>query len=152
MYYCYECKGTGQTIRAEDRCQQCKGDKVVLEKKILEVHVDIGIKNGQKIIFPGEAHKGPNTITGNIVIVVQQKEHPKFKLTHLDGRQLLIKSEPGEVVNPNQCKAIHDEGMPIYSNPFIKGKLYVQFTVTYPNSLSPELCKALEAVLPCGSD
>jgi len=66
----------------------------------------------------------PDTITGDIVFVLQQKEHPKFKrkaedlyvehtlsltealcgfqfvLTHLDGRQLLIKSNPGEVVKP----------------------------------------------------
>lgn len=66
----------------------------------------------------------PDTVTGDIVFVLQQKEHPKFKrkgddlflehtlsltealcgfqfvLTHLDNRQLLIKSNPGEVVKP----------------------------------------------------
>lgn len=66
----------------------------------------------------------PDTVTGDIVFVLQQKEHPKFKrkgedlfvehtlsltealcgfqfvLTHLDGRNLLIKSNPGEVVKP----------------------------------------------------
>lgn len=66
----------------------------------------------------------PDTVTGDIVFVLQQKEHPKFKrkgddlfiehtlsltealcgfqfiLSHLDGRQLLIKSQPGEVVKP----------------------------------------------------
>lgn len=58
------------------------------------------------------------------MFVLQQKEHPKFKrkgddlfvehnlsltealcgfqfiITHLDGRQLLIKSQPGEVIKP----------------------------------------------------
>jgi len=66
----------------------------------------------------------PDTLTGDIVFVLQLKEHPKFKrkfddlyvehtlsltealcgfqfaLTHLDGRQLLIKSNPGEVIKP----------------------------------------------------
>lgn len=70
----------------------------------------------------------PDTATGDIVFVLQQKEHPKFKrkgedlfvehtlsltealcgfqfiLTHLDGRQLLIKSEPGEVVKPGRLR------------------------------------------------
>lgn len=70
----------------------------------------------------------PDTITGDIVFVLQQKEHPKFKrkgddlfvehtltltealcgfqfvLTHLDNRQLLIKSQPGEVVKPGRPK------------------------------------------------
>lgn len=68
----------------------------------------------------------PDTITGDIVFVVQEKEHPKFKrkiddlevehtlsltealcgfqfvLTHLDGRQLLIKSNPGEIIKPGK--------------------------------------------------
>ena len=68
----------------------------------------------------------PDTVTGDIVFVLQQKEHPKFKrkgddifyehtlsltealcgfqfiITHLDGRQLLIKSQPGEVVKPGK--------------------------------------------------
>ncbi|KAK1271977.1 hypothetical protein QJS04_geneDACA012921 [Acorus gramineus] len=114
----------------------------------------------------------PDCITGDIVFVLQQKEHPKFKrkgddlfvehtlsltealcgfhfaLTHLDGRQLLIKSNPGEVVKPDQFKAINDEGMPIYQRPFMRGKLYIHFTVEFPESLLPEQCKALEAVLP----
>lgn len=66
----------------------------------------------------------PDTITGDIVFILQLKEHPKFKrkfddlyvdhtlsltealcgfqfaLTHLDGRQLLIKSNPGEIIKP----------------------------------------------------
>ncbi|KAK1287768.1 hypothetical protein QJS10_CPB19g01301 [Acorus calamus] len=114
----------------------------------------------------------PDCITGDIVFVLQQKEHPKFKrkgddlfvehtlsltealcgfqfvLTHLDGRQLLIKSNPGEVVKPDQFKAINDEGMPMYQRPFMRGKLYIHFTVEFPESLLPEQCKALEAVLP----
>jgi hypothetical protein len=63
-------------------------------------------------------------VTGDIVFVLQLKDHPKFKrkyddlyiehtisltealcgfqfvLTHLDGRQLLIKSDPGGVIKP----------------------------------------------------
>lgn len=73
----------------------------------------------------------PDTVTGDIVFVLQQKEHPKFKrkgddlfvehtlsltealcgfqfiLTHLDGRQLLIKSNPGEVVKPGLSYIAH---------------------------------------------
>ncbi|XP_071721802.1 dnaJ protein homolog isoform X1 [Rutidosis leptorrhynchoides] len=172
QHACGECKGTGETINDKDRCPQCKGDKVSQEKKVLEVHVEKGMQNGQKITFPGEADEAPDTVTGDIVFVLQQKEHPKFKrkgddlfyehtlslteslcgfqfiLTHLDGRHLLIKSEAGEVVKPDQFKAINDEGMPMYQRPFMKGKLYIQFTVDFPDTLSLDQCKALEAVLP----
>ena len=52
---CNECRGTGEKINDKDRCPQCKGEKVVQEKKVLEVVVDKGMQNGQKITFPGEA-------------------------------------------------------------------------------------------------
>lgn len=52
---CNECKGTGETINDKDRCPQCKGEKVVQEKKVLEVIVEKGMQNGQRITFPGEA-------------------------------------------------------------------------------------------------
>ncbi|KAK6247467.1 hypothetical protein QUC31_019032 [Theobroma cacao] len=169
---CNECKGTGETINDKDRCPQCNGEKVVQEKKVLEVIVEKGMQHGQKITFPGEADEVPDTITGDIVFVLQQKEHPKFKkkgedlfvehtlsltealcgfqfvLTHLDGRQLLIKSNSGEIVKPDSFKAINDEGMPLYQRPFMKGKLYIHFTVDFPDSLSPDQVQALEAILP----
>uniref|UniRef100_A0A1J3FEQ4 Chaperone protein dnaJ 2 n=2 Tax=Noccaea caerulescens TaxID=107243 RepID=A0A1J3FEQ4_NOCCA len=172
QHACNECKGTGETINDKDRCPQCKGDKVIPEKKVLEVNVEKGMQHSQKITFEGQADEAPDTVTGDIVFVVQQKEHPKFKrkgedlfveqtisltealcgfqfvLTHLDGRNLLIKSDPGEVVKPDSYKAISDEGMPIYQRPFMKGKLYIHFTVEFPDSLSPDQTKALEAVLP----
>lgn len=52
---CNQCKGTGETISDKDRCPHCKGEKVVQEKKVLEVHVEKGMQNSQKITFPGEA-------------------------------------------------------------------------------------------------
>ncbi|KAJ4826801.1 hypothetical protein Tsubulata_016021 [Turnera subulata] len=116
--------------------------------------------------------RNPDTVTGDIVFVLQQKEHPKFKrkgddlfvehtlsltealcgfqfaLTHLDGRQLLIKSNPGEVVKPDSFKAINEEGMPMYQRPFMKGKLYIHFNVDFPESLTPDQVQAIESILP----
>ncbi|PWZ38343.1 DnaJ 2 [Zea mays] len=136
---CNECKGSGETISDKDRCPQCKGDKVVSEKKVFEVVVEKGMQNGHKITFPGEADEAPDTATGDIIFVLQQKEHPK---------QMLIKLNHGEVVKPDSFKAINDEGMPMYQRPFMKGKLYIHFSVEFSDSLSPEQCKALEVVLP----
>lgn len=41
-------------INEKDRCKVCQGRKVVKESKILEVHVDKGMRDGQKITFRGE--------------------------------------------------------------------------------------------------
>ncbi|KAH7437138.1 hypothetical protein KP509_05G058000 [Ceratopteris richardii] len=174
QHMCNDCKGSGETISEKDKCTQCKGEKVVQDKKTLEVHVEKGMQHGQKITFPGEADEAPDTITGDIVFVLQLKEHAKFKrkgddlfvehtlnltealcgfqfvIVHLDGRHLLIKSAPGEIVKPGQFKAINDEGMPMYQRPFMKGKLYIHFSVDFPESgsLTLDQCKALEAILP----
>ncbi|KAL2609576.1 hypothetical protein R1flu_028149 [Riccia fluitans] len=174
QHVCPDCRGSGEIISEKDKCGQCKGQKVVHDKKLLEVHVEKGMQNGQKITFQGEADEAPDTITGDIVFVLQVKEHQKFKrkgddlfvehtltltealcgfqfpLTHLDGRQLLIKSNPGEIIKPGQFKAIDDEGMPHYQKPFIKGRLYIHFDVDFPesDSLNPEQQKGLESVLP----
>ncbi|KAF3953193.1 hypothetical protein CMV_019887 [Castanea mollissima] len=174
QHVCPECRGTGEVISERDKCPQCKGNKVTQEKKVLEVHVEKGMQHGQKITFEGQADEAPETITGDIVFVLQLKEHPKFKrkfddlyvehtlnltealcgfqfaLTHLDGRQLLIKSNPGEIVKPGQSKAINDEGMPHHQRPFMRGRLYIHFNVEFPDSgiISPEQCQTLETLLP----
>nr|GMD10467.1 DnaJ protein homolog [Ipomoea batatas] len=134
---CVKCKGKGsKSDDSADAAPLTINDKD--RWKVLEVHVEKGMHNGQKITFLGEADEAPDTVTGDIVFILQQKEHLK---------QLLIKSQPGEVVKPDQFKAINDEGMPMYQKPFMRGKVYIHFTVDFPESLSPDQCKALEGVL-----
>ncbi|KAH6771481.1 hypothetical protein C2S52_016284, partial [Perilla frutescens var. hirtella] len=48
---CADCQGFGM----KDRCPQCKGKKVMQEKKVFEVVVENGMQHGQKITFLGEA-------------------------------------------------------------------------------------------------
>jgi len=55
QHACNDCKGTGETINDRDRCPQCKGEKVVSEKKVLEVNVEKGMQHNQKITFSGQA-------------------------------------------------------------------------------------------------
>lgn len=52
---CQDCGGKGETIKEEDKCDTCKGKKVVKDKKILEVHIEKGMREGQKITFSGES-------------------------------------------------------------------------------------------------
>lgn len=66
---------SGEVISEKDRCKKCEGKKVAKEVKILEVHVDKGMKQNQKITFGGEADQAPGVEPGDIVIVLQEKEH-----------------------------------------------------------------------------
>ncbi|CAN4123255.1 unnamed protein product [Withania somnifera] len=116
---CNECNGTGEKINEKDRCPRCKGEKVVRRRR------------------------SPDTITGDIVFVLQQKEHPKFKRK---GDDLFVEHTLTSIealcgfrlVLPDQYKGINDEGMPMYQRSFMRGKPYIHFTVDFPDTLTPQ--------------
>ncbi len=49
----------------KDRCQTCNGNKVARDRKILEVHIDKGMKDGQKITFRGESNQVGKFLLGS---------------------------------------------------------------------------------------
>ena len=51
---CRECQGQGERIDPKLRCKGCAGKKVTRKRKILEVSIDKGMDDGQKITFAGE--------------------------------------------------------------------------------------------------
>ncbi|NP_001020582.1 dnaJ homolog subfamily A member 4 [Rattus norvegicus] len=171
---CIECKGQGERINPKDRCEDCSGAKVTREKKIIEVHVDKGMKDGQKILFHGEGDQEPELEPGDVIIVLDQKDHSVFQrrghdlimkmkiqlsealcgfkktIKTLDDRVLIISSKSGEVIKHGDLKCVRNEGMPIYKAPLEKGMLIIQFLVVFPEKqwLSLEKLPQLEALLP----
>jgi len=137
---CRGCDGRGvkvQVVRMgpmiqqmQSACNECGGQgtsyKTKKEREVLEVYVDRGAKDGHKIPFRGKADEKPGYETGDVIFVVQEKEHREFKrkgadlyidrkisllealtgfsisVTHLDGRKLIIKSRPGEIIHPKK--------------------------------------------------
>ncbi len=77
----------GEVIHEKDRCKECEGRKVSKEVKVLEVHVDKGMKHGQKITFSGEADQSPNTEPGDIILVLQEKDH---EVTHTHSVESIV--------------------------------------------------------------
>ena len=51
---CGDCKGQGEIIKEEDRCKNCKGEKVLDVEKVLEVAIEAGCPNEHDYIFTGE--------------------------------------------------------------------------------------------------
>lgn len=172
---CPTCKGSCKMIDEKDKCKTCKGNKVMKDRKVLEVNIEKGMKNGQKIKFSGEADEVPGQLPGDVVIVIQEKEHEDFKrkgadlvnmakitlgealcgfvrtITHLDGRILKIESPPGQVIKHEAVKLIQGEGMPYHGNPFTKGRLFIHFSVIFPNSIPVSTIQSLSALLPHGA-
>uniref|UniRef100_A0A2K5EY58 CR-type domain-containing protein n=1 Tax=Aotus nancymaae TaxID=37293 RepID=A0A2K5EY58_AOTNA len=142
---CMECQGHGERISPKDRCKSCNGSKIVREKKILEVHIDKGMKDGDQ---------EPGLEPGDIIIVLNQKNRAVFTKQGEDlfmcmDIQLVealcvITSHPGQIVK------LLNEGMPIYRRPYEKGCLIIEFKVNFPENgfLSPDKLSLLEKLLP----
>jgi len=169
---CHECQGQGERIDPKHRCKTCNGRKVTRERKILEVSVDKGMVDGQKITFSGEGDQEPGLEPGDIIIVLDEKDNSLFKrngidlitkmhislsealtglkktIQTLDSRTLVIQTVSGEVVKNGDIKCVYGEGMPTYRNPFEKGKLIIQFAVQFPERLDPAVALKLENILP----
>jgi len=171
---CSMCQGTGVYIAKADRCAECGGQRVLPERKILEVEIDKGTPDGHQIKFPGESDQDPDLPAGDIVFVVAEKEHPVFKrrgddlimemeidlvealcgfqrpLTHLDGRTLMVTGIRGEVIKPGGVKVVRNAGMPIHRQSTSYGELYIVFKVKFPehNFLDDSHLQALEKLLP----
>jgi len=112
----------------QSQCTVCGGEgksfKRKSEREILEVHIQKGSPDNHKQVFREKADEHPDADTGDTVFVLKEQEHKEFKrkgadlfiarkisliealcgfeieVTHLDGRKLLIRSEPGDVVRP----------------------------------------------------
>merc|ERR1712137_1136189 len=136
-------------------CTTCKGQghiyKTKNERKVVEVHIEKGATHNQKISFRGMADETPGRETGDVHFVVQEKDHDLFKrkgadlllmqeisvnqaltgfsykFKHLDGRDVVIKTKPGEVIqaevqDPSTGRTmpymtmVSNEGMPSRGN------------------------------------
>jgi DnaJ family protein A protein 1 len=118
---CRDCSGAGERINPKDVCKTCQGRRIVHERKILEVHVDKGMEDGQKITFYGEGDQSPGLESGDIIIILEEREHSTFRrkdmdlymkmdislsealcgfkrtIKTLDNRTLVITSHPGKL-------------------------------------------------------
>lgn len=77
----------------------------------------------------------------------------------MDGRDIVIKTKPGQII---QCEttdeetgrtlpyitSVKDEGMPSHGNPFVKGSLYIAFHVKFPATLDASTISTLSQILP----
>jgi len=171
---CRQCGGEGEVIKAKDRCKRCQGNKVADEKKVLDVYIDKGMHHNQKLVFKEEGDQQPDVIPGDVILVLQQKEHAlfkregddliiekkillsealcgfKFTVVHLDGRILVVKSREKEIIKPGDVKSVEGEGMPKHKNPTTKGNLLIKFDIEFPAdaSLTSAAAKLLLQALP----
>ncbi|KAK3941561.1 hypothetical protein QBC46DRAFT_382501 [Diplogelasinospora grovesii] len=171
---CPDCNGDGEVVKDKDRCKQCGGKKTIVDRKVLHVHVDRGVKSGTKVEFRGEGDQAPGIQAGDVVFQIEQKPHPRFTrrdddllyhaeielvtalaggtiyIEHLDERWLSVDILPGEAIAPGTVKMIRGQGMPSYRHHDF-GNMYIRFNVKFPEknwTQDPAAFDALRKILP----
>jgi molecular chaperone DnaJ len=72
---CPDCGGTGERYR--NTCRRCNGEGRIRQSRTLKVRIPAGVSAGIPIVLHNEGHWGPGG-QGDVVIEVEEKEHPLF--------------------------------------------------------------------------
>lgn len=137
--------------------------------KVHEVQIKPGYKAGTKIRYNGAGSEGPGYAPGDVVFIIKEKDHDRFKrvsnnleITHrlsladaLGGSTVAIKGIDGrsygldcpEIINPKTVKTVSGAGMPISKSPGTRGDLLIRFDVTFPSYLQKEKRERLKELL-----
>jgi len=169
---CDKCQGLGELVDPDLQCSKCAGKRVSRCKTVLEVMVEKGMLDGQKIVLDHEGDQASGVESGDVVVVLHEQKHDIFQrscsdlimvvkvgltealtgfqkpISTLDGRTLLVHTVRGEVVRPDEMKIVRGEGMPRHGESSGKGNLIIRFDVEFPPLLDPLVVDALVATLP----
>ena len=168
---CSTCNGKGVVIDPTKQCKECHGNKVVPETKTIEVCVERGMKDGDKVVLPSAADEAPGMEAGDIIYVIHQARHPVFVregpdlmmavtltvaealcgftryIKHLDGRVLEVTMPAGSVTKPDSMIIIRNEGMPLRGSVIEHGSLFIKVNVDFPPNLPLSTVDELKKLL-----
>jgi len=167
---CSKCDGEGEVIK--DRCKSCRGMKKMKEDQQITIRIEKGIRDGHRIPFYGKGDQEAGMEPGDLIIVIDEIEHPVFKrkgdhllvaielklvealcgttkvIETLDKRQLVFQIPPGEVIKSDDIRVVYGEGMPIHRRPEERGNLVITFKVNFPDRIPQKNIKQLAELLP----
>ncbi|GMT29300.1 hypothetical protein PFISCL1PPCAC_20597 [Pristionchus fissidentatus] len=169
---CGACNGEGTVIPAKDKCRSCNAKKKVQEEQIIEVKIEPGMHDGEKIVFEGKGNEELGLPAGDVIIVLDEQKHNTFArqganlimedkldlaealcgftrvINTLNDKTIFYTSLPGEVIDHGDVKVIQGQGMPHHRNPSDKGDLIIQFRVNFPSFLDDKSRRVLAELLP----
>ncbi|XP_022671501.1 dnaJ homolog shv-like [Varroa jacobsoni] len=135
-------------------CEECPNLSLTTEERVLEVEIEVGMKDGQEQVFTAEGEPHIDGDPGDLKMRIRTVPHPVFQrkgddlytnvtvslmdalvgfeteITHLDGHKVKIVRDG--VTWPGARMRKLNEGMPNYLDNLKKGVLYVTFDVAFP--------------------
>lgn len=140
------------------------------ETEVLELNIKPGWKSGTKVTFQEKGDQTPGVVPADIVFVIEEKPHAKYKrdgndlkhtvvlsladalcgttlkLPHLDGSTTEVQLT--DVITPNSIKIVRGKGMPVSKQPGTFGNLVLHFDIKFPRALQDEQKQGLRSLLP----
>lgn len=162
-------KGCTKKMKITRKVLNPDGQTTRMEDKVLTINIKPGWKSGTKITFPKEGDQHPGRVPADIVFVIKDKPHPRFKREGSDiryvqklslrdalcGTQISIPTISGAglpmhlngVIKPNTVRRLEGHGLP---NPKTgrMGDLIVEFDIKFPDSLSSTAKELIMNALP----
>ncbi|KAJ2791322.1 DnaJ-like protein xdj1, partial [Coemansia guatemalensis] len=168
---CATCSGSGKVVPDSHKCRKCKGTGTTDEKDAVEIHIEPGMRDGQKITLSGKGDQKPGQPPQDLVFVLHQEAHSTFTRTgddlsvkaqidlvealcgfsrvllkHLDGCLLEVSHNSG-VIKPGDVLCISNKGMPQEKRSQNRGDLFIVLDIKFPDSnWKPD--PALKSLLP----
>ncbi|KAM5186454.1 dnaJ homolog subfamily B member 13 [Callospermophilus lateralis] len=161
--------GCTKKIKISRRVLNEDGYSSTIKDKILTIDVKCGWRQGTRITFEKEGDQGPNIIPADIIFIVKEKLHSRFRRENdnllfvypiplgkaltcctvevktLDDRLLNIPIN--DIVHPKYFKKVPEEGMPLPEDPTKKGDLFIFFDIQFPTRLTPQKKQMLRQAL-----
>lgn len=163
---CQQCGGEGKII--SNPCRTCSGTGLVRRRETIKVRIPAGVEAGMQLTIQGEGHAAKNNgINGDLLVVIEEQEHPNLKR---EGNNLFytkIISMPdailgGEVEIPcldgaykvkvdagtqsGTVVRLRGKGLPTVNGYGGTGDMYVKFGVWVPKRLSKEDKEIIESL------
>jgi len=168
---CDACNGDGRRVMKV--CRGCQGKKLVDKEKELDIQIEPGMTDGQRLVFPGECSDSPEFETpGDVILTLQcvgmpdtyewkgSDLHVKITITyaesvlgftrtledHPNGLKPAVSWRGGPLLHGAQLKL---EGLGMPTSHGTKGWLFLQIVITPPAVVpwSAEDAAKLQSVL-----
>ena len=163
---CQQCGGEGKII--SNPCHTCNGTGLVRKRETIKVKIPAGVEAGMQLTIHGEGHAAKNNgINGDLLVVIEEQEHPNLKregnnlyctkiismpdailgadveIPCLDGAYK-VKVDPG--TQSGTVVRLRGKGLPTVNGYGGTGDLYVKFAVWIPKKLNKDEKELVESL------
>ena len=163
---CQQCGGEGKII--SNPCRTCGGTGLVRKRETIKVKIPAGVEAGMQLTIQGQGHAAKNNgINGDLLVVIEEQEHPNLKREGSNLYYTKIISMPDAILGaeveipcldgPYKLKVdagtqsgtvvrLRNKGLPTVNGYGGTGDLYVKFAVWIPKKLDREEKAVIESL------